>query len=194
MQFTDETKQVKEFNDNYFGYGVHRVQIAKVTLDETTDGKEFMEIEVVGADGQEDSARVWFTSDKAANYSFSILHQIVIHNTPEDKRDVMRANLDALPDTPALAKLCQGLIGKECWFTKYVDPERTYQDKQGNTRQSVNKNVYGYEPKLKPELLPKNGPVDMGALGIGKTDNAVPFESAGDAAGAHVPADDAWAN
>jgi hypothetical protein len=83
--------------------------------------------------------------------------------------------------------------GGELWFTKYYDAERTYQNTGGQTRRSINTNILGYEPKLKPELMPsKNDPLANTPLAGGEE---VPFESKGDAPGSTapaVPADDAW--
>lgn len=157
MKFTKETKAVKEFSDaNWLGFGVHKVQISAIGLEEK-GGKECVEVSVVGDNGEEDTAAVWFSTDKAANYSFNVLRQIYVHNAPEDKKDAARDAMDACKDTTELVdKLQAKLIGGECWFTKYPDPTRTYQAQDGSIRQSVNKNIYGYEPKEKPELLPKD--------------------------------------
>ena len=164
MKFTDENKQVKEFSDqNWFGFGVHKVAIVLIELgntnpDEPEKGKEFVEFTVAGENGEEDTARMWFTSDKAANFSFNVCRQIYVHNAPEAAKDAARDTMDAVKDTTELVeKMTEKLIGKECWFTKYPDPTRTYLDSNNNTRQSINKNVYGYEPKLREDLMPKDG-------------------------------------
>jgi hypothetical protein len=199
MKINDENKTVIEFNDKYFGYGVHSVKISDVTLGEAGD-KEYIEVTVVDPEDLEitDSARVWFTSDKAVNYSFNVLRQIFVHCAPEAKKDEAREMFNKIGDTDTLAQIMEKCIGRQIWFTKYIDPERTYTDQQGNVRPSVNKNVMGYEPKLKPELLPKTGPMNMDGM-LGKVNEVmpgsqeVPFESKGDAPGSHVPADDAWA-
>lgn len=156
MKFNEDVKSVKEFSDsNWFGFGVHKVHIGAIELSETESGKEYVEVTVLGDNEEEDSARVWFTSEKAANYSFNVLRQIYVHNAPEEKKDAARDTMDAVKDTEELvAKLNDRLIGGECWFTKYPDPERTYLDASGNIKQSINKNIYGYEPKPRPDLLP----------------------------------------
>lgn len=155
MKFTDDNKQVKEMGDyNGFSFGVHKVTIGQIELGETDSGKEYVEVTVMGENGEEDTARVWFTTDKAANYSFNILRQIYVHNAPEKDKDAARDTMDAVKDTEELvAKLNEKLVGGECWFTKYYDPQRSYLDASGNTRRSVNKNIYGYEPKPRPELM-----------------------------------------
>lgn len=157
MKFTDEDKSVREFSDgNYFDFGVHKVTMGAFTLDTTTSGKEFIEVTVLGENGEEDTARVWFTTPKAANYSFNTFLSICVHNTPEDKREAVRATFDALAGTEELlALLNDKMVGKQCWFTKYYDAERTYTNQNGDIKRSVNKNITGYEPKLKPELMPQ---------------------------------------
>src|SRR5437879_4438379 len=147
MKFNDENKAVKEFSDNqWLDFGVHKVQISEIGLGSTDDGKEFVEVGVVGVNGEEDTSRVWFTTDKAANYSFNILRQIYVHNAPENAKDEARDTMDSIKDTDELVeKLQEKLLGGECWFTKYPDPTRTYTAADGTIRQSVNKNVYGYE-------------------------------------------------
>lgn len=165
MKFTDENKAVKEFSENnWLGFGVHKVQLALFeqgfTDDDPENGKEFVEISVLGPNEEEDTARVWFTTDKAANYSFNVLRQIYVHNAPEDKKDAARDTIDAVKSTEELvAVLNEKLIGGEAWFTKYPDPTRTYQAADGSTRQSINKNVYGYKPNLREDLMPKDDQV-----------------------------------
>lgn len=163
MKFTDETKEDK-FNDGkWFDYGVHKVQLGLFELGGTDEGeKEYIEITVMDPeDGDRtDTARVWFTSEAAANYSFSVLRQIYVHNAPKDKKDAARDTFDAIPDTEKLVELLnEKLIGKEAWFSKYPSPTRTYLAADGTTKKSIDKNVYGYEPKPKPELLPKEDEV-----------------------------------
>ena len=194
MQFNDHTREVKEFKNNYFSPGVHKVQIAGITLDHTQTDKEFIEVNVLGSEGEEDAARVWFTTDKAANYSFNVLRAIFIHNTPETKRDEARALFDKVEDTVALSKMLQSLLGKECWFTVYPSADRTYTDPQGRVKPSFDKNVLGYEPKLDVSRLPKdaNGIADLDKVNqVMPGAQEVPFASSGDAAGS-VPASDAW--
>ena len=204
MKFSDDNKVVSEFNDKYFGYGVHSVKISEVTLGGTGEGeKEFIEITVVDPDDLEitDSARVWFTSDKAINYSFNTLRQIFVHCAPEAKKDEARVMFDQIGDTTTLQQIMEKCVGRQCWFTKYPSPDRTYTNQQGETKPSVDKNIMGYEPKLKVDLMPKgkDGITDLG--GEITRDNIdkvfpgaqeVPFESKGDAPGSHVPADDDW--
>lgn len=156
FEFDDESRKVSEFNSNYFPFGVSKVQIGMVEHDETDDGKEYIDVSVVDPEDAErsDSARLWLTSAKGANRTFNVLRTIGTHNVPEAKRDAFQKRFDAIKNGEELASIMSSFVGKECWFTKYVDPTRTYMDARGVKRQSVNKDVMGYEPKLKPELMP----------------------------------------
>lgn len=190
MKFNDTTKEVREPNSgNYFDYGVHRVQLGLFELGGTGEGeKEYIEVTVIDPEDGErtDTVRLWFSTDKAANYSFNTLRQIAVHNAPEDKKDAARDAMDAVEDTAALeALLNEKLIGGECWYTKYQDPQRTYQAQDGSTRRSVNKNIYGYEPKLRPELMPK----DQDQITTDNVDKI--FPGAEDVTPKNVP--DSWA-
>lgn len=157
-KFDDEVKEVKEFSDNnWFGFGVHKVKIGLIEHGETESGKEFVEFTVLGENEEEDTARVWFTTQKAANYSFNICRAIYVHNAPEKHKDAARDQFDALEDAEAMVRLMnEKLIGGECWFTKYPSPDRTYQAQDGTTKRSIDKNVYGYEPRLREDLMPKD--------------------------------------
>src|SRR5579872_1659397 len=158
MKFSEENKQVSDFsNSNWLPFGVSKVKIGMIDLGGTREGeKEYIEVTLLGENDEEETARVWFTTDNAANYSFNTLRQIYVHNAPEDKKDVARDTFDKVKDTEDVVKLFnEKLIGGECWFSKYYDPTRTYENQAGETKKSVNKNIYGYEPKLKPELMPK---------------------------------------
>lgn len=195
-EFNAEEKEVKQFADR-IGVGVHKVQLVSAEAGITADGKDFIELNIISEDGIEESVRLWFTGG-ASNISFNTLRQILVHSVKDDeKKAVVRDAVDAVGNTDELVTYLNKAAGCELWLTKYYDPKRTYQNSQGQTRRSINTNVYGYEPKLKPELMPKpaapgSGPVDLGALGVG---TEVPFSSPTDAAGSktsNVPSDDAW--
>lgn len=186
MKFNDETKAVKEFGGgNWFDFGVHKVQMILFENGGLEDGQsEYVEVSVGDPeDGEKtDTVRLYFT-EKAANYSFNTFRQIAVHNAGSDKgKDAARDAIDAVQDTTELVELLNDkLIGKECWFTKYYDPKRTYESQSGEVKKSVNKNIYGYEPKLKPELMPDQA----GVADSDKVTDAFPDSEKvkGDAAG-----------
>lgn len=184
MDFTNEHKEEREFG-NFFPFGVHKVKIIGFYLDKTEGGKEFLEVGFTNEEGTiEDKARVWFSTDKAVNYSFNILKGIFVHNAPEAKKDQARKLFDAVENTEKLAELLTSkLIGKEMWFTKYPDPERTYTGGDGRTYQSINKNIYGYPIELNQSLMPAPKETAGEAAGkvFSKADEAedVPFKGGG---------------
>lgn len=182
VKFSDEHKE--ESQGNFFGQGVHKVLIMLVEFGKTDDDKEFGEFTVVDPenDDRQDRVRLWFTTDKAVKFSFSTLRNIFVHNAPEDKKDSVREKFNALEDTKQLEEACQKtLIGKECWYTVYEDPERTYTNDKGEVKNSYNRNIYGYEPK--PRTVSVSSEVEDveldkkvdGAADPGLTDKDQPF-------------------
>jgi hypothetical protein len=155
MKFNDDIKK-ENSSGNYFNYGVHKVHLGAIENGETEAGKEYIELTLLGDNEEEDTARVWFTTDKAANYSFNVLKQIAVHNAPEKSKDAARDAVDACQDTDELVKLFnEKVVGGECWLSVYPSPDRTYTASDGSVKKSIDKNVAGYQLKERPELLPK---------------------------------------
>lgn len=149
-KFNQEDK--KEITQGSIGFteeGVYTVQIVDVSGGVSDKGSEFFEFEVVGGNGTEDKIRTYFT-EGAKPYSFNTIRNIFVHNTKEENKDKVRAEVDACEDTDSLLKLCEALRGKDAWLlvqksgTTYTSP------KSGKTYDNVNKNLYGYEPKFTP--------------------------------------------
>lgn len=176
-QLNDEHK--KERSTSFFEEGVHKVQIEDVTFGVTDKEKEYAEISVINPEDPEmkASARVWFTTDAAIGYSFNVIKQIFVHNTPEAKRDQIREKIDAVTDTTELAKLCEALKGKECWYSTYKNLERPYTKADGSVGYSYDRNIYGYEPKAKPVSAESKIIEQMGGGEITKdnADEVFPF-------------------
>lgn len=189
-QFNEDDKVEREFAEK-LPYGVSKVQLVGATAGATDDEKDWIDLEITTEDGIEDTARVWFTG-KAAPYSFNTLRQIAVHNGKDDaEKEKIREAVEACADSDALAELLNTKVaGGELWFTKYLDPSRTWTDNDGNVRQSVNKNVYGYEPKLKPELMPKQAPLGGEQITDANVDKLFPGDDK-PATGNTVP--DKWA-
>lgn len=159
-KFNDEDKVDSGFSNDYMPFGVSSVSLMLFEHGGTGDGEsEYIEATVCDPNDDEktETARFWFSTDKSANISFNAIRQIVVHNAKEADKAKAREAVDACADGDELtALLNEKLIGGQCWFTKYYDQTRTYQNKSGVTKKSVNKNLYGYEPKLKPELMPQD--------------------------------------
>lgn len=170
---SDEAKEFEGNSKSYLDFGVHEVQIMLVESGQTDSGTDYLEFTVVGKNEEEERARLWLT-DKSEKYTFATLKSIYTHCAPEDKKDSARDELDACKDYDEVVELFnKRCIGKQIWFTKYQDPERTYVNQAGETKRSVNTNVYGYEPKLREDLLPKRDTVhevsDQDIKNVGKT-------------------------
>lgn len=143
VKFSPEHKE----NNQFFKEGKHKVKIEDVVFGLTDDGKEYAEFSVVDPEISEkkDKARVWFTTDKAIRFSFSIIRGIFTANCPEDKKDELAEKLQALEDTEALAKVCVSLRGKNAWFTLHKS-DRTYTNDRGEVKNSYDRGVWGFEP------------------------------------------------
>lgn len=177
----EDRKQANEVSEQTerLPFGVNNVKLVGATASETPEGKEFLALTVSNGE-VEAEARVWFTG-KASPYSLQTIQQIVVHSASEADKEKARMGVQTVADLDALADLLNKMcVGAELWVTVYYDPSRTYVNQNGETKRSINTNVYGYEPKLKPELMPSDKAV---------TDA---FPGAAPVSGSTVPADDAW--
>lgn len=169
MKFNKEILEgVDQQPKKYFDIGTHKVHIGMITSGTSESGKEYMEFTVFDPEDEDriGTARLWFTTDKAAKYAISIISSIFVHNTAEDKRDALRAALKKLTDTEALLDIAQKkLQGKEAFYVVEEDPARTYTNKDGETMPSINRNIYGYEmkPKEAKTTQEEQAEIDAGA-------------------------------
>lgn len=155
MEFNDTHKEEVSRN-SYFPFGVHKVKILGFNHQQPEGKSEFIEVGFTNEDGTlEDKGRVYFTED-SAKYSFNTLRTILLHNVAEDKKDAAKAAIDKVENTEKLVDLLSSkLVGKEMWITKYLNKKgRTY-EKNGQTFKAIDVNIYGYQPALKPELMPQ---------------------------------------
>lgn len=153
-QFSDDDKAATDDFQERIPFGVSEVKLVGATAGQTDDGKDFIELTVADNNGLEDNARVWFTGG-ASPYSFQTIRQIVVHTVADADKEKARMAVESCKDTDDLVDLLNTkCVGKQLWFTKYYDANRTYVNKNGETKRSINNNIYGYEPKLKPELMP----------------------------------------
>lgn len=192
-EFNAEDKEVKEFSER-IGFGVHKVQLVGAVAGTDDKDRDYVDVTIVSEDGIEETVRQWFTGG-ASNISFNTLRQILVHSVDtEEKKATVRDAVDAVKNTDDLCVYLNKAAGAELWLTKYLDPKRTYQNTAGQTRPSINTNIMGYEPRLKPELMPKTDTrVADAQTAFGPDAKEVPFESQGDAPGSTVPKKDAWA-
>lgn len=161
VKFNDEHKK-DNMGGDFIPEGVHKVKIVDINFDKDTQDREYVEFTVADEENRAGTARMWFTTDAAIGYTFSIIRGIFVHNAPEGKKDEIREQIDKMTDSAELEKACKVLIGKEAWY-QVVKTDRTYEttDKDGNpvTRNSYNRNLYGYEPtpkRLSSDPAPDN--------------------------------------
>jgi hypothetical protein len=154
-KFSDEDKEVREFRES-LPFGVHEVQFIGAIADVTEAGKDFIEIGMVNKEGIEGAARVWFVGG-ASNISFNTLHAIAVHQgKDEEEKEKIRKRMDKCVDTDEMVEVLNDVCGNggKFWYRKEYDPTRKYQNANGETKRSINTNIFGYEPKLRPELMP----------------------------------------
>lgn len=155
-KFDEQTKEVREFKER-LPFGISDVTIEDIKTGKMEDsGKHYIAVSVKAVDGDaEEEVRLWLTSSVAANISFNALRDIAVHDAKtESTKESRRKAIDAITDSEELVTLIGKLKSPQAWVTKYYDKERTYTDNTGKTRRSVNTNLLGYKPKLKPELMP----------------------------------------
>jgi hypothetical protein len=145
-----------DFNDThkaeqgaYFSEGIHKVTILGVTGGTNENGKEYIEFTVGGANGEEGTARMWFTTDKAITFTFNSVRNIFVHNANKGKEDEAKALVNKVANSEELVALCnKALIGKEAWYT-VEQSDYTYTNQAGELKYGYNRNITGYEPKPK---------------------------------------------
>ena len=145
IEFNDEHKQ--EMGGSFIPEGVHKVKLGLITFEKDDSDRVFADISVFDEEDREGNARLWFHTDGAKKYSFNTLRSIFVHNAPEDKKEATREKINNLKNLEEMDAACQELIGKECWYLVERDPSRKYVGQDGKERESLNRNVYGYEPK-----------------------------------------------
>lgn len=144
--FNDTHKQEQ---GSYFPEGIHKVTILGIEGGTNENGKEFIEFIVGGENGEEGSARVWLTSDKAIGFAFNTIRNIFVHNAIKGKEEAAKEKVNAVKNSEELIALCnQALIGKEAWYT-VEQSDYTYTNQAGELKHGYNRNITGYEPKPK---------------------------------------------
>ena len=149
VTMTDEDLATRT-GGNYFSEGVHEVLIQKAERGVTDSGKEYAEITVLGHDDEVGTARLWFSTEKAGKYALSILSGIAVHNRKDDAaKEKARATFKAITDTDEVDdKFLARFKEMDAWFM-VQQSDRTYQNAEGETKNSYDRNIYGYEPKMK---------------------------------------------
>jgi hypothetical protein len=174
INLTDEDL-AERTGSNYFEEGEHEVLIQKATRGTTDSGKDYVEFEVLGHNDEQDTARVWLTTEKSCKYALSILAGIATHNKhTEAEKQAVRDAFKKITDTDQVDdKFLAKFKEMDAFFTVYKS-DRTYQGNDGTTKYSYDKNIYGYMPSPRK---PKQMTVDelMGTPASSTDIDAIPF-------------------
>lgn len=164
--------------ETYLKFGVHKAKILTFEYGTHENGSEYIDA-FFEVDGVESEARLWFNADKLKGMRFNLvtLKGIYTHNAPESKKEAAKAAFEKCADLMSVVELLNAKLGgKEMWVSKFYDPSRTY-EKEGQTYRSINTNIHGYEPEMKPELMPQEDakPIPSGKQAITDDDVVAAF-------------------
>lgn len=149
--------------NSFLGIGVHEVKITDMKFDKSSTGKIYLSVDVE-KDGASGNARLFF-SDEAKKYSIDKVRSIFVHNceSEEDKQKI-REFFKTIADLSDLNKIISKLVGKSCWY-KNEKLEETYVDKNGDEKHRYNKDIAGYEMKIKSSDKSNLGePIDLSEI------------------------------
>ena len=136
----EETKE-----SGYFEFGVHEVKIAKTKIDKH-DNKPYAEI-FVENDSAEDRARLWLHTPDTRRISIDTVRRILVHNQEDENiKQKIREKIQQIKNLADFAALLEKTVGCTAWFKVSEDEDRTY-EKDGKVKKSINRRIYGYEPK-----------------------------------------------
>ena len=143
--FSDEHKAESSF----FQEGVHEVTIVHVEGGTNDNDKEYIEFHVQGENGEEGTARMWFTTDKAIKYTFGNIRGLFTKNALKGKEEAAKEMVNAVKNSEELIDLCNKvLVGKKGYY-QVEKSDYTYTNAAGEEKQGYNRNLTGYEPKPK---------------------------------------------
>jgi hypothetical protein len=155
---------------NYFSEGLHEVLIQKAELGTTDAGKDYVEFTVLGHDDETGTARLWFSTDAGAKYALSIMAGIASHNRQsEADKQVVRDTFKKITDTDQVDSKFLTRFKEMDAFYLVQQSDRTYQNAQGETKHSYDRNIYGYP------MQPKKTTVESLLGGTPVSTDDVPF-------------------
>lgn len=160
VNLTDE--DLAERNTNYFSEGEHEVAIVKAERGTTDAGKEYVEFTVQGKNEEEGTARLWFTTDASAKYALSIMAGIAVHNKDTDaEKAKVREAFKAIQDTDVVDDKFLKKFENMLAFYQVSKSDRTYMNAAGETKNSYDRNIYGYMPKPKAPSAEATAAADL---------------------------------
>lgn len=137
---------------NFFREGVHEVIITSAEFFETDDKKIYLELGIMGSNDEQDTARLYFT-EGAKKISIDTIRKILVHNASDDEtKDKIREAYKKITNLAQLSPFVLRLVDKQAWL-KIEKSDKTYTSKEtGEIKHSYNRNIYGFEPKMKTTL------------------------------------------
>ena len=130
---------------NFFREGVHEVIITSAEFFETDDKKIYLELGIMGSNDEQDTARLYFT-DGAKKISIDTIRKILVHNAPDDEtKDKIREAYKKITNLAQLNPFALRLVDKQAW----LKIEKSDKTETGEIKHSYNRNIYGFEPKMK---------------------------------------------
>ncbi|CAN5655001.1 hypothetical protein BH23PAT2_BH23PAT2_07750 [soil metagenome] len=139
---------------NYLGIGVHDVVVISVELVQAKTGTMGIKFNVENGDGKSDVS-MWL-SEGALPYTIENVSRLMVHNAAEDKKDAARNMMSNIVSAKELFNILKETIKvreeKKLPFACYLSIRedqsgRTYKDKNGDEKPSLDRNLLSYKPK-----------------------------------------------
>lgn len=138
---------------SYLGIGNHQVFVQSVELTEAKTKTIGIKFTVENEQGQGD-VTMWL-SEAALPYTIENISRILVHNAADDKKDKVRnfmSNIMSAKEVFEVAK--EKMMGAICYLSIQPDRNgRTYTNKNGETKPSLERNLLSYMPKEQPTEL-----------------------------------------
>ncbi len=136
---------------NYLGIGVHEVVVTAIELVQAKTGTMGMKFFVENEDGRSD-VTMWL-SEGALPYTIENVSRLMVHNAAEDKKDEARNYMANIVSAKSLFETVKETLKvRKTPFAAYLSIREdrngaTYQDKNGETKPSLERNLLSYRPK-----------------------------------------------
>ena len=171
----DEAKKMAEDitngNDKQFlGVGVHEVKIVEMELTKADTGTLGIKFDVENEEGQ-NMVSMWL-SPKALPYTIRNISRLIIHNTPEDKKEKAKEFLAKIDSAEKIYEVaCEKLMGAKAFLQVKESETRTYTNAHGETKASLDRSLLSYKPVEKKtdvqkvaEVMASDDELDLGDI------------------------------
>ncbi len=141
---------------NYLGVGIHDVFIQSIELFKANSGTLGIRFNLENEDGKNDVA-MWL-SENALPYTIENVSRLVVHNTPEDKKEEARNFMSNIVSAKELFEVAQKKLvdGVGVLSIREAKDGSTYKDKDGNDKPSLEKNLLRGRVIAVPDAEQKN--------------------------------------